>query len=159
MVKKTALKIECGSFSHGFFHLHVVDLQLLLQFSTAIFGIFGCVIYRWNGIFKTFPTVYLKSKNYKNFSRKSQKKLQVHYVCMHKTMAKRTALDFECNFFTMFCYSGKSKSSSFVDRILALGSMTPRCRCDTELEAFEVLKASLHAACHTLWVSTCALFG
>jgi len=50
MVKKTALKIECGSFIHGLGHARVVDLQLILQFPTAVFGIFGHVIYRWKGI-------------------------------------------------------------------------------------------------------------
>jgi len=47
--------------------------------------------------------VYLTPKN---SSQKLQKKLQVHYACMHKNVAKRTVLDFEYVFFTMFCYSG-----------------------------------------------------
>jgi len=98
MLKKNALKINCGSFIHGFVQAHYARIQLLLQFTTAIFGIFGRVIYRWKGIFKTFPTVYYTPKNYKNCSRKLQKKLQIHYECMHKTVDKRTALDLSAVF-------------------------------------------------------------
>jgi len=57
--KKTALKIECGSFCHDFVHASVVGLQLLLQFLTEIFVILERVIYRWNGLENyTFSTVY-----------------------------------------------------------------------------------------------------
>jgi len=99
-LKKTALKIECGSFSHGFGHVRIVDLQFLLQFSTRIFG---CMIYRWKGLKNTFPIVYHTPKI---SSRKLQKKLIARVVGLHKTMDKRTTFNFECGFlFTMFCYS------------------------------------------------------
>jgi len=104
MVKKTALKIECGSFIHDFVHAHVVDLQLLLQIVSSIFGNFGHVIYRWKNLKNTFPTVYHTPKNCKNCKRKLQKTLTVRIVGLHKTVDKRTALNFECVFFTMFCY-------------------------------------------------------
>jgi len=98
MVKKTALKIECGSFIYSFVHAHVVDLQLLLQFPTAIFRIFGRMIYRWKGLENTFPKVYHTPKNSKNSSQKLQKKLTMCVVGLHKTVDKRTTLDFECGF-------------------------------------------------------------
>jgi len=74
-------------------HARVVDLQLLLQFPT---GIFGRVIYRWKDLENSFPTIYHTPKN---SSRKLQKKLTTRVVGLHKTMDKRTALDFECGLF------------------------------------------------------------
>jgi len=112
MVKKNALKIECGSFIHGFVHAHIVDLQLLLQFPTGVFGIFGLVTYRWKGLENTFPTVYHTPKNFKKSIQKLQKKLTVRVVGLYKTVDKRTALDFECVFFTMFCYSVPSDTGN-----------------------------------------------
>jgi len=96
--KKIALKIECSSFIHGFVHACVVDLQFLLQIASAIFGIFRRVIYRWKGLENTFPMVYHTPENSKNSSRKLQKKLTARVVGLHKTVDKRTALDFECGF-------------------------------------------------------------
>jgi len=103
---KTALKIECGSFSYGFVHMHVVDLQLILQFPTRIFEIIGRLICRWKGIFNIFPTVYHTPKISKNFSCKLQKKMIVRIVGLHKTMAKRTHSKLSAVLFAMFCYSG-----------------------------------------------------
>jgi len=94
-------------------HARVVDLQLLLQFAFGIFGIFGRVIYRWKGLENTFQTVYHTPKNYENCRQKLQKTLTVRLVGLHKTVDKRTALDFECGFFTMFCYSVSSLVASF----------------------------------------------
>jgi len=42
--------------------------------------------------------VYHKLQNSKKSSRKLQKKLQAHYVYMHKIEAKKIALNFECIF-------------------------------------------------------------
>jgi len=43
--------------------------------------------------------VYHTPQNFKSSSRELQKKLIAPVVVLYKTVAKRTALDFECGFF------------------------------------------------------------
>jgi hypothetical protein len=43
---------------------------------TAILKLWGHVIHRWKGIFKTYLAVYYKPPNFQNYSRKNKKQIR-----------------------------------------------------------------------------------
>jgi len=67
--------------------------------SDCNFWNFGASNIPLEGYFKDLSNNILLALDSKNFSRKLQKKLIADYVRMHKNVAKKIALDFECVFF------------------------------------------------------------